>query len=121
MNRSPICPYDDYALKDMRERDDRIDWWCSYCGCAYTDELLDKLDRRLRMSDIASEIITAANQAAPTAPVVEVAEAALNTALSPSPANILSDLELAINLVKSFKAQIAGLHPSVINIIKLLF
>lgn len=54
------------------------------------------------------------------APIIQAAEAIETTIANPSPSNIVADIELAIDLVKQFKANIAGLHPSVINIIKAL-
>ena len=74
------------------------------------------------MNEFDSSILSAAEQLDPNSPVVKVVEAAVTSAIDPSsPANILADLELAISLIKEFKAKMAGLHPSVINIVKLLF
>jgi hypothetical protein len=73
------------------------------------------------MSNVANEILTAAQVIAPNAPAVEAAVAVMATAANPSPANILADIELAISLVKQLKAALAGTHPSVLALVKLLF
>jgi len=72
------------------------------------------------MNTIETEIVNAANEIAPNAPIVEAAVAVATTIADPTPVNILADLELALALVKQFKANIAGLHPSILNIIKAL-
>jgi len=53
--------------------------------------------------------------------VLEALQAIVKTIDDPSIANILADLELAQTLVNEFKANIAGLHPSIANVIKALF
>ena len=73
------------------------------------------------VNEVEKEVVAAAEQIAPSAPAVEVLEAAVNTAIDPSPANILADIELAIKLVNEFKANVGNLHPSVLGIIKALF
>ncbi len=73
------------------------------------------------MNEVNSEILSAAQQIAPNAPAVEVASAAISTVESPSPANILADIELAISLIKQFKAALANVHPSVANLVKMIF
>ena len=78
--------------------------------------------RELTMNQLENNVLNAAEQIAPNSPVVEAAGAVVATIADPeSPSTILADLELAITLVKQFKAKIAGLHPSVINIVKALF
>jgi hypothetical protein len=47
--------------------------------------------------------LKAAETIAPNAPIIEIAEAAIATALAPTPANTLSDIELIITLVKQLK------------------
>ena len=73
------------------------------------------------MNETETTLLNAAETIAPESPVLKVAEAALQTASNPTPSTILSDVELAVGLVKDFKAKIAGLHPSVINLIHLMF
>ena len=76
------------------------------------------------MTDIANEIApiaSAAEAIAPNAPIVEMGEAIFRTAIDPSPANFVADMELAISLIKQLKASLAGAHPSVLELIKLLF
>ena len=63
----------------------------------------------------------AVEQALPDSPVVQVAEAVAATVADPSPLNIMNDLQLALNLAKKLKAKLAGMHPSVTDIIKALF
>ena len=73
-------------------------------------------------SELVTGLLNAVEQAAPNSAAVEIATAAVSTAASGiNPVSILADLELAISLVKEFKSKLAGLHPSVINIVKLLF
>ena len=49
---------------------------------------------------------------------VEVVEAAVDTVENPSIPNLVRDMELAIRLVKEFKAAIAKLHPHALSFIK---
>ena len=51
---------------------------------------------------------------------VEAVEAVATTVADPSLFNIVADLELACKLLIELKAKIAGLHPSVSNILKAL-
>jgi len=55
-----------------------------------------------------------------TPPVVEVVEAVASTLASPSPANILADVELALSLIKQLKA-LAASHPTLKTLIEALF
>lgn len=73
------------------------------------------------MNELESNVVQAVEQAAPQSPAVEMADAALKTASNPNASNILADVELAVSLVKEFKDKIKGLHPSVINLIHLMF
>lgn len=73
------------------------------------------------MNTLETDILNAATQAAPSAPAVELTEAAISTAANPSPSNIISDVELVIGLVKQLKTALTGVHPSVANIVKFLF
>lgn len=73
------------------------------------------------MTNVAQEIVTAANAVAPNAPAVEVATAVVQTAIDPSPSNILADIELIVGLIKQLKTALAGTHPSLLQIVKLLF
>jgi hypothetical protein len=50
--------------------------------------------------------------------ITEVIEDVAKTLADPSPTNLLADLELGIRLAKKFKAQMAGLHPDVIETVK---
>lgn len=73
------------------------------------------------MSTIESEVVAAVASVAPSSVAVQAAEAVISTTADPSPLNIVADLELAIKLVSEFKTKLAGLHPSIANIIKALF
>lgn len=53
--------------------------------------------------------------------VLEALQAIVKTIDDPSIANILADIELAQALVKEFKENINGLHPSIAGIVKALF
>ena len=70
------------------------------------------------MNKVETDILEAAQEVAPNAPIVQVAAAIASTAANPSPANILADMELAIKLVKEFRAAISKFHPSVLTFIK---
>jgi len=54
-------------------------------------------------------------------PVFEIAEAVISTVQKPTPEVIISDVELALKLVKQLRADLAGVHPSVMDIVKKLF
>lgn len=69
---------------------------------------------------IVNELGKTIEEALPDNPIVEVAEAVVSTVLSPTPENILADIELAIKLVKQFKEDISGLHPTASNLLKTL-
>lgn len=66
------------------------------------------------MNVVEKEILAAATEVAPSNPVVEVANAVVDTAANPSSANILADLELLISLIRRFKAN----HPHLLAEIK---
>ena len=72
------------------------------------------------MTQLANDILQAANAIDPNAPAVQIAEAAINTVANPSAENILADAELAINLVKQLKTALSGTHPSVSKLVKSL-
>lgn len=73
------------------------------------------------MSSLLDKVATAMGNINPDAPVTEILGAAAHTAANPSPINIITDIELAFHLVTEFKAAVKGMHPSVQNLIKLLF
>lgn len=56
-----------------------------------------------------------------TPPIVEAVEDVSKTVIDPSPANIVADVELVLNLAKQMKDALSGAHPSFIDLIKLLF
>lgn len=58
---------------------------------------------------------------APTAPVVELAGAAIATAADPTPSTILADIELITTVAKELRAKLANVHPSLVAILKALF
>lgn len=70
------------------------------------------------MNKTETEILQAAEKIAPDNLAVQAVADAVATAENPSPSNILADMELAITLVKEFKAAIAKFHPSVLAFIK---
>ena len=73
------------------------------------------------MNEVESEALAIANELAPQAPAVEIVEAVMRTAVDPNPENLLNDVKLAISLVSKLKEELTGAHPSVIELIKLLF
>jgi hypothetical protein len=73
------------------------------------------------MNKVEQDAVAMANQVDQNAPILQVAEAAVSTVLNPGPASIVADLELAVTLVQEFKAKLAGMHPSVLNLVKALF
>lgn len=73
------------------------------------------------MNELEKNALEAVEELVPTAPAVEVAEAAVNTITNPSVENLMADIKLAYDLVKEFKTKLAGLHPSVLNLIKAAF
>jgi hypothetical protein len=64
------------------------------------------------MSDVAQEVVNAAETLAPNAPALEVAEAAVSTITNPSPENIVADIELAAKLIGQLKTLLSNGHPS---------
>lgn len=74
------------------------------------------------MTDTAvNDVVEVANEVAPEAPITQAVEAAVETAADPSVLNIVSDLELAHTLITEVKAKLAGLHPTVANLLKAIF
>ena len=71
--------------------------------------------------NIEQEALAVANELSPQAPAVEIVEAVMKTAADPNPVNLLNDVKLAIDLVSKLKQELSGAHPSVIELIKLLF
>lgn len=70
------------------------------------------------MNKLETEILQAAQQVAPDNETVQAVAAVVATVADPSPANIITDMELAIKLVKEFKTAIANFHPSVLAWLK---
>lgn len=79
------------------------------------------LSKEELMNQTETTILNAAEALAPTAPVVQATEAVISTIANPTAATILNDIELAISLVKQLKAHLNSSHPSLANIVKLLF
>ena len=74
------------------------------------------------MTDEAVQAVEAvANAVSPHAPILKAAEAVVTTIADPSPNTLVSDFELAVQLVDELKAKLSGAHPSIMNIIKALF
>lgn len=73
------------------------------------------------MNSTENTVLNAAEALDPNAPVVQAAEAVVATAADPSPEVILADLTTAHNIIAEFKAKMAGLHPSISNLLKALF
>lgn len=65
-----------------------------------------------------SKLLGVAEQLDPSAPAVQVANAALQTVANPSVGNIVADIELALSLIKDLKVKLTGVHPSVVALIK---
>lgn len=72
------------------------------------------------MTDIANEALTIAEEIAPTAPIVEAAEAVATTVSDPTPAKIMADIELVTNLATQLKEAMSNAHPSLLTFLKLL-
>jgi len=72
------------------------------------------------MTDVASEALEVAKEIDPNAPIVQAAEAAVNTVSDLSVSNIVADIELIVKLVNQLKAKLQGVHPNLIDIIKAL-
>lgn len=70
------------------------------------------------MNKTETDLLAAAKQVAPDNLAVETVAAAVATAENPSVSNIVADMELAIKLVREFKAAIANFHPHVLAFIK---
>ena len=60
------------------------------------------------------------SQSPVNSPIEQVGEAVVQTAMSPTPEQIVADIQTALNLFLEFKASLNGLHPSVLNVIKFL-
>lgn len=54
-------------------------------------------------------------------PIERIAEAALNTISAPTPAVLVEDLILVHQLATEVKAKLAGKHPTILTILRLLF
>lgn len=54
-------------------------------------------------------------------PVVEVIEDVAKTVVDPSPGNIIADVEVVLGLAKQLKEALSGAHPSIIDLVRLLF
>jgi len=71
-------------------------------------------------SELINNVAQAVEQAAPTAPAVEIAQAALQTAVNFSVPVIVDDLVLVHTLANDIKAKFAGKHPSLLSIFQWL-
>jgi len=69
------------------------------------------------MTSVAENVVQAAEEVAPSAPVVEVAGAVAATVASPTIPVLAEDLLLAHKLAEDLKTQLAGKHPSLLNMI----
>lgn len=72
------------------------------------------------MTSIAEDAINTIAADAPNAPAAQLAAAAVKTVVSPTPESILADIETVMSVFKEIKGKLAGVHPSVINILKAL-
>lgn len=83
---------------------------------------IDFIRQQAGMNPKEKPMSDASTQAAPTElpPIVEIAEAVAETIASPTPSSILSDVELAISLVKQLRA-LAASHPTLKQLIEALF
>lgn len=61
-----------------------------------------------------------ASQSNPEAPTVEGDPVILNATQDPS-VNIISDIELVLNIIKQLKAILSDKHPSILQIVKAIF
>lgn len=73
------------------------------------------------VSNVVNEVVQAANQVDPNAPVVEVAEAAIKTISDPSVPVLVDDLILVHKLVSDVKSALAGKHASMNQLFWMLF
>ena len=64
------------------------------------------------MTSIAEQVIQAAAQAAPDSELLQAANAAVSTVISPTPSNILADIELAWTIISALKARLNTSHTS---------
>lgn len=72
------------------------------------------------MTDL-TQVSQAVSELVPDSVAAKAVEAAVATAIDPSPVKIVEDLMLAHSLWAEFKAKLDGLHPSVASIFKALF
>ena|SRR5690242_18166520 len=72
------------------------------------------------MTNVIDSIDKIAQEIDPNAPLTKAAVAIGQTIVDPTPESILSDVMLAIQLVKDVKAKLGNAHPSVIDIFKAL-
>ena len=69
------------------------------------------------MTNIIEEVVEAVKEVLPDAPIVEAVEAVIETIANPTPAQVLSDLQLAERLVSALKDT----HPkNILDILKTL-
>jgi hypothetical protein len=72
------------------------------------------------MTNVVSEAVNAVDSIAPNTPASQIADAVVSTSVSPSPENIVADIELAISLIKQLMPLVKQ-HPSILTIVKWLF
>ncbi len=72
------------------------------------------------MNTIANDALAVAKELDPNAPLVQAADAVLETAANPSVSNIVSDIMLVEKLVAEIKAKLVGVHPSALAYLKAL-
>jgi len=72
------------------------------------------------MTDVASEVLSVANEVAPEAPIVEVANAAVATVADLGPSTVLSDIELAVSLITQLKTIVSNVSGDTLDKIKTL-
>ena len=73
------------------------------------------------MNQVVDDVVNVANKMDPNSVAARAAAAAIATIASPSPALVVSDIALAIQLVDELKAKLSGTHPSIMDIVKALF
>jgi len=68
------------------------------------------------MSNIVKDVVDAAAAVDPNSDALQAADAAINTALNPSPENLIADLELVLRLIK--KHNLSNLHDQAKSLLR---
>jgi len=68
------------------------------------------------MSNIVKDVVDAAAAVDPNSDALQAADAAINTALNPTPENLIADLELVLRLIK--KHNFSNLHDQAKALLK---